>query len=111
MSGIEVTIPAGAPYPATPGYAILPAGAARGVVVIHEIMGRQPEIDRVVERFGRAGYAAVEPDLFRAQGKLACIRQTFAALRTGQGPVVEHAAGIRRWLCERSGVAEGRVRI
>jgi carboxymethylenebutenolidase len=109
--GLELTIPAGDGYPATPAYAVLPPGATRGVVIIYEIMGRQPEIDRVVERFGRAGYAAVEPDLFRAQGRIACLRHTFEAMRTGAGPVVRHAAGVRRWLCEQSGVPEGKVGI
>ncbi len=36
---------------AVPVYAILPPEARRGVVVLHEIFGRQPEIDRVVQRF------------------------------------------------------------
>src|SRR5437870_4656620 len=79
IPGIEVTIPEEGDVPATPAYAILPPGATRGVVVIHEIMGRQPEIDRVVQRFARSGYAAVEPDLFRAQGKFRCIRRTMQA--------------------------------
>ncbi len=53
MNGHEVTLP-GAPArgdPTAPGYAALPPGATRAVVVIHEIFGRQPEIDRVVDRF------------------------------------------------------------
>ncbi len=65
----EITIPAGEGAPATPAVAILPRGAERGVVVIHEIFGRQPEIDRAALRLAAAGYAAVAPDLFAARGK------------------------------------------
>src|SRR5947208_13838765 len=85
-SGREVVIPAGMGHPAIPGFAVVPDGATRGVVVIYEIAGRQPEIDRVVERFADHGYAAVEPDLFRAAGRFTCVRQTMEATRTGRGP-------------------------
>jgi carboxymethylenebutenolidase len=106
---VEVTIPAGDGYPATPGYAVLPAGARRGAVVICEIRGRQPEIDRVVERLASHGYAAVAPDLFRAPSRWACLRHTFLAMRTGEGPAVRQAAGVRRWLCAQTGLDEQQV--
>jgi carboxymethylenebutenolidase len=109
--GIEVMLPAGRGFPETPAYAILPEGASRGVVVIHEMFGRQPEIDRVVERFARHGYAAVEPDLFRAPSAAVCIRNTMQAMFTGQGPAVEQASAVRKWLCERAGIAERTVGI
>jgi carboxymethylenebutenolidase len=54
MKRLEVTIPAGDGAPALPGFAVIPDGATRGAVVIHEIFGRRPEIDRVVERFAGA---------------------------------------------------------
>jgi dienelactone hydrolase len=77
MVGLEeVTIPGGDGAPESPSVAMIPDGARRGVVVIHEIFGRQPEIDRVVERFANAGYAAVASDLFR-RGKFACMRDVF----------------------------------
>lgn len=112
--GSVVEIPAeGTPSPSSapiPAYAALPAGAVRGVVVIHELFGRQPEIDRVVERFAARGYAAVEPDLF-AGGRLACIRGIFEGLQKGTGREVERAARVRRWLCQAAGLDEGRVGI
>jgi carboxymethylenebutenolidase len=98
--GFEVTIAGREGWPDTPAFAVLPPGARRGVVVIHELYGRMPEIDRVVQRFGAAGYAAVGPDLFRAAGRFACLRDTMQAMKTGEGPVVAHAAGVRGWLCE-----------
>jgi carboxymethylenebutenolidase len=99
----EVTIPAGEGAPESPSVAVIPQGATKGVVVIHEIFGRQPEIDRAVERFARAGYAAVAPDLFR-RGKLACLRDVFMAMRTGDSPAVQQGRNARAWLCERAGI-------
>ena len=109
--GREAIVPAGGGYPATPVYAILPPGARRGVVVIHEIFGRQPEIDRVVRRFADQGYAAVEPDLFRASSRFGCIRQAISAMRDGSGPAVDQAAAIRAWLSDASGVAPANIGI
>jgi carboxymethylenebutenolidase len=109
MQGREVTIPAGGGAPATPAFAMIPEGAARGVVVVHEIYGRQPEIDRVVERFARTGYAAVAPDLFH-RGRLACLFEVFRAMkRGGGGTAVEQGRNTRAWLCAESGVAEDKV--
>jgi len=106
--GLEITIPAGDGAPATPAYAILPKGATRGVVVIHEILGRRPEIDRVVERFAAAGYAAIAPDLFD-RGKFACLRDTFAAMKTGTGVAVTQGRNARAWLCSHAGLAPSRI--
>ncbi len=110
MPGLEVTIPQGDGAPATPAFAICPEGAQRGVVVIHEIFGRRPEIDRVVERFGEAGYAAVAPDLFD-RGTWKCLREVFGALRSGatDGIAIRQGRNARAWLCERAGLAPDRV--
>ncbi len=110
-SGFEATVPAGADFPHTPAYVNVPAGATRGVVVIHEIYGRQPEIDRVVDRFAAHGYAAIAPDLFRAPSMLTCVRRTMQALRTGEGPAVSQARAVRRWLCDRAQLDEAKVGI
>jgi carboxymethylenebutenolidase len=106
-----VTVPGGDGLPPIPGYAVLPPGARRGVVVIHEIFGRQPEIDAVVDRFGALGYAGIAPDLCKAPSLLGCIRNTMLAMREGRGPAVAQANAIRRWLCERTGIAETNVGI
>jgi carboxymethylenebutenolidase len=105
---MEVTIPAGDGAPETPAFAILPQGARRGAVVIHEIMGRRPEIDRVVERLARAGYAAVAPDLFH-RGRFACLRDIFGAMKTGQGVPVTQGRNARAWLCEKTGLDASKV--
>ena len=110
-TGTVVTIPATDKTPAIPAYTVIPPGAKRGVVVIHEIFGRAPEIDRVGDRFAAAGYAAVVPDLFGAMGTLGCIRATMAALNTGEGKAVDVATVIRAWLCAQTGLGAADIGI
>jgi carboxymethylenebutenolidase len=107
-AGVELTIAAGGGAPATPAFAILPAGARRGVVVIHEIYGRRPEIDRVIERFAAAGYAAVAPDLMH-RGKIACLRDTYRAMQSGDGVGAQQGRNARAWLCEQTGIRPDHV--
>ena len=110
MLGVDVEIPrSSSAEPSMPGYAALPEGAARGVVVLHELLGRQPEIDRVVERFAAAGYAAVEPDLFHAGGRLGCIRRALATVSSGEGLIAERIEDARRWLIVEAGLDARRV--
>jgi carboxymethylenebutenolidase len=104
----EITIPASDGAPETPAVAALPDGARRGVVVIHEVFGRQPEIDRAVERVAAKGYAVVAPDLFR-RGTFACLRDVFRAMKTGDGVPVRQGRNARTWLCERTGIPQGQV--
>jgi carboxymethylenebutenolidase len=107
----EVTIPGDEAQgdPASPAVALLPTGSVRGMVVIHEIFGRQPEIDRVVHRFADAGYAAVAPDLFFA-GKLRCLRQVMRSMQAAEDTApLRQARRARAWLCAESGVQERKV--
>ena len=104
----DVLIPAGHGAPSTPACAALPPGAKRGAVVIHELFGRTPEIERVVVRLAGSGYAAVAPDLF-ARGMFACLKDTFRAMRTGSGVAVEQGRNARAWLCEEAGIAQHTV--
>jgi carboxymethylenebutenolidase len=108
MALTEVTIPAGDGAPETPAVALLPEGARRGIVVIHEVFGRQPEIDRAVERVARSGYAVVAPDLMR-RGKFACLRDVFRAMQTGDGVSVRQGRNARAWLCGAAKVEPSRV--
>jgi carboxymethylenebutenolidase len=109
MRGQDIVLPAGAGGVETPAFAIVPPGAKRGMVVIHEIMGRQPEIDRVVERFAAAGYATIAPDLF-ARGRLACLIDVFSnAMRRGDGIAVGQGHAARAWLCEQSGLENQQI--
>ena len=97
----EITIAAGDGAPETPAVAIVPPGAGRGVVLIHEVFGRQPEIDRAVERVAAAGYAVVAPDLFH-RGRFACLRDVFRSMKTGDGVAVRQGKNARAWLCDRA---------
>jgi carboxymethylenebutenolidase len=94
---------------ACPAHAAVPRGATRGVVILHEILGRQPEIDRVVTRFARAGYAACAPDLFARGSRLACIRRLFEESARGEGPATDMVGAARAWLCEHAGIPRERV--
>ena len=104
MPELETKLPDG-----TPLYAVLPEGAGRGMIVIHEIFGRQPEIDRVVQRFAAAGYAAAAPDLFGRGARLACIASAMRAIKSGQGAAIDAVHAARLWLCEKSGLDQSRV--
>jgi carboxymethylenebutenolidase len=93
----------------TPGYAAAPDGATRGAVVLHELYGRMPEIDRVVERFARHGYAAVAPDLFSSGWKINCLRQAVHDIARGEGPMIDKIRGARAWLAEAARLDEQRI--
>lgn len=108
MQGREITIAAGDGAPETPAFAVVPSSARRGVVVIHEIFGRQPEIDRVVMRLAEAGYAAIAPDLFH-RGRFACLLDTFRAMKSGQGVSVQQGRNARAWLCNEARLAPSQI--
>ena len=113
MPGREVIIPGDASHgdAPSPAYAKVPVGATRGIVVIHEIFGREPDIDRVVGRFATRGYAAVAPNLFH-QGALPCIRAVFRAMSTGEEiGAVRQAKRARQWLCDEAGLTTPQVGI
>jgi carboxymethylenebutenolidase len=84
-----------------PAYAVIPRDARRGVVVLHEVLGRQPEIDRVVDRFAAAGYAAIAPDFFAGRLRARCIRSIVRAVRSGAPePIVGEVHAARDWLAD-----------
>ena len=106
LEPLELTLPGA---PSTPVHALLPPGARRGMIVIHEILGRQPEIDRVVARFAAAGWACAAPALFASGNRLACIRRAVSAIASGQGEQLEQIRATRRWLSAQAGIAEERI--
>jgi carboxymethylenebutenolidase len=109
MRGFEVIVPGKDGAPDSPSYALVPEGAQRGMVVVHEALGRQPEIDRVVERFGDAGYATIAPDLFASAPRAVCMARAVRAIASGRGPQIEQIRRARSWLCERGGFGPERV--
>lgn len=101
---VDMPLPAVDGIPRTPIYARLPTGARRGIVVIHEIFGRQPEIDGVVDRFAERGYAAVAPDLLSNGPHFVCLVRAFRTIARGEGPQIEQILATRRWLMEKTGL-------
>jgi carboxymethylenebutenolidase len=99
----QIVIPPGDGAPATPALAMIPPSPTRGIVVIHELFGPQPEIDRVVERFAASGYAAIAPDLFH-RGRVTCLYEVFRAMKTGDGISVRQGRNARAWLCTKAGL-------
>lgn len=78
------------------GYLALPPEKARGaIVVVHEIFGRAPEIERATVRIAEQGYAALMPDLFGERFKPLCISQAMRELAAGKGEMIDvlRAAG------------------
>lgn len=106
--GLHITVPGSHGGPA---FAALTPNATRGVVVIHEIFGPQPEIERVVLRFASLGYAVVAPDLFHQGTKLGCIRRAMMSIQSGDGPMIDQIRASRQWLCEQTGLKPERVAI
>lgn len=97
--------------PSSPALAVVPPGARRGVVVIHEIFGPQPEVDRAVSRLAAAGYAVIAPDLF-FHGKLRCIRSVFSAMKTGEDIApIRQVLRAREWLTRETGLGRDQIAI
>jgi len=92
-----------------PAVASIPAGARRGVVIIHEILGMQPEIERVVQRCAAQGYAGVAPDFFAGGARVACIARMAQAALTGEGPAMAQVRGARDWLASRAAIPVERI--
>lgn len=106
VTGEDLVIPA---PDGGPAFAALPPGASRGVVVLHEIMGLQPEIKRAAQRLADNGYAAVAPDLFHGRPYPICIAGAVRSMYRGAGPHVDQIMRTREWLCERTAIAPERV--
>jgi carboxymethylenebutenolidase len=109
MQGSDVQLPPVGGVASKPAYAAVPAGVTRGMVVLHEAFGRQPESDRVVERLARSGYAAVAPTLFGSLTERGCVRSVTLALREGRGPFAEQIRAARTWLCSEAALPEAKV--
>lgn len=109
MIGSDIIVPGGDAVPDSRAYAAIPEKPARGVVVIHEVYGPQPEIDRVAERFAARGYAAVAPALFEWVFSPRCLRNAMLTMQTGTGPFVDQLRHVRRWLCAETGLGETQV--
>ncbi|BDH55105.1 dienelactone hydrolase family protein [Tsukamurella sp. PLM1] len=73
-------------------------GAAPSVLLVHDITGAEPDIERNLRIVAEAGYLAMAPLMFTAgRNRLGCIVSTMRSLATGTGPafaVLERARGV-----------------
>jgi carboxymethylenebutenolidase len=81
----------------------MPAGEGPwpGVVLVHEAFGINDVMRRQAERFARAGYLAIMPDLFTEGGARKCLTQTFRELSAGTGRSFADIESARRLLIAR----------
>lgn len=81
-----------------------------GLVVIHDLMGLQSDMERILARFADAGYVALAPDLFDRRGpKALCVSRTLLAMQRGTGTTFELIDAARDWLGERPDVEFDRL--
>jgi carboxymethylenebutenolidase len=97
----DVTLPDG-----QPAYATLPPGAKRGLVVIHELAGMQPEVKQAVDRIAEQGYAVVAPDLFAGRFRPMCLIDAQVLFRQGKGPFSAKIDTAKAWLAEQAKLSD-----
>ena len=99
-----VTVPHAASAPELKAHLAVPpigTGPWPGVVVLHEAFGLTDDTRQQADRLAAAGYLALAPDLFTAGGALRCLRSTFSALLSGQGPALGDVEASRALLASR----------
>lgn len=69
------------------------------VIVIHDIFGMTPDVERIATRLAEAGYVAITPDLYdNGSAKPLCVTKTLLAHQTGKGLAFDQLEETRRWL-------------
>ena len=89
-----------------PGYLAMPPRPASGgapqrfpgVVVVHDVFGPTPDLQRQAERVAAGGYIAVAPDLWHGKPWPLCIRSAFRQVMAGSGPAFEDIDAAAAWL-------------
>ncbi len=97
------------------GRLVLPevSGPLPGVLVLHEIMGLNDDMERIAGRFADSGYAALAVNFFGSGMRALCILRAIAELkhpeRAKAGGPLEILAGARAFLAAHERVDEGRI--
>jgi carboxymethylenebutenolidase len=89
-----------------------PTAGWPGIVVLHELLGLQPEILDVGDRFAERGWAAVIPDYFSAGSRAGCLVKAMREAGSGRpGPVTDGLVAATRALSDRPDVDENRLAV
>ncbi|MCP5057654.1 MAG: dienelactone hydrolase family protein [bacterium] len=95
------------------GFLALPEAAecpAPALLVIHEIIGLGDDMRNITERFAKAGYVALAPNLYSGAGsRPRCVMRTLRTLARREGPALASLKAARAWLAERPDVDASRV--
>ncbi len=100
MADVQVPTPHGTlrAYLATPDG----TGPWPGVVVLHELFGLNDDIRAQADRLADEGYVALAPDLYSWGPRMRCLRETFRALRAGEGRAFDDIDAVHDWLAARA---------
>jgi carboxymethylenebutenolidase len=92
-----------------PAFFARPAQPKGAVVLVHEIFGRAPELERACVRLAEGGYAALMPDLFGDRFKPVCIARCMGQITRGEGDdiaLIQRAGDV---VAQQAGVPRARV--
>jgi carboxymethylenebutenolidase len=100
------TIGADVAVPAKPGE------QRPGIVVLTDVFGPSPEMNRVADRFAERGWVAVVPDLFDHGIRVGCLARAMAEMASGRpGRVTADIEAARAWLAARPDVDGDRLAV
>ena len=94
-----VAVPSGGPS----------AGPHPGVLVLHDLLGLQPDTERTVRRLADAGYVGFAPDFFGPGWTIACVARAVLSLRRGRGGSLDRIEAAERSLRARADVDGTRI--
>ena len=96
-----------------PGRAFVayPAGEGPhpGVLVLHEILGLNDDMERVARRFASEGYVAMAPDFFGPGLQIGCIIKALKTLNKGEGEAFVRLSSAQDWLIDQEEVDAERI--